>query len=295
MLKQMLLPTFRSRYTTTYDRQTIPHHIMLILIKKRGEEDTAPESENESEYELPERIADILPGLGELLDGLMEVTERAFERVDTVMGITGIIPIGNTTTNIPEPIPLILPTSPENAPKMLALPKKMQAQMEQLMEDNYLETYSKTVGIDQKGDITLVEPQTVNNNAQMVFSELEITKDATSIGQLHSYLYPENMGNIRLSKSKSVAMIETGAALELLQNGEEQYMLLRTAQTPSKLDIPAFEKKYDARIKQLSLAANNELSEAIILQIANQEMAEELHLAYYEGKNGVLNKLYPSE
>ena len=95
-----------------------------------------------------------------------------------------------------------------------------------------------------------------------------------------------------LSGGDTAELINTPQMNIILAQGEEdQFMFLKTADTPSSVDRNALSTATKNRVDDLVLKEGMDFKEAT--KTAAKENAKKYGLAYYEGKGGVLHRVYP--
>ena len=113
------------------------------------------------------------------------------------------------------------------------------------------------------------------------------------LGGFHTHPYDKSEGghtNVSFSGGDFAVMIIRGDSISFVQSGEGQFMLLRTPKTPANVDYVQLRDGQNAR--QLALVRTGKSFEEAS-RILAREAAEKYGLAYYEGKNGKLDRVYP--
>lgn len=112
-----------------------------------------------------------------------------------------------------------------------------------------------------------------------------------TLGVFHTHPYSAAEGGytgVSFSGGDFAAMFEAGDTMEVVQSGDQQFMLLRTEKTPTNLDPAVVGERVDARFESL-LDRGYDFAEAS--NLAAEWGAREYGLAYYEGSNGTLNRV----
>jgi hypothetical protein len=111
------------------------------------------------------------------------------------------------------------------------------------------------------------------------------------LGAFHTHPYSQTEGGftgVSFSGQDVATMLAQGDTLAVVQSGDEQFMLVRTDETPTNIDPQAVGNQIDARSAELQrqgvdfVTANNQ---------AVQEAADRLGLAYYAGSDGTLDRV----
>lgn len=96
---------------------------------------------------------------------------------------------------------------------------------------------------------------------------------------------------VSLSGGDAAALINTeGLNFIMAQSGDQQFMFLRTAKTPDRVDALGLSYRADKAIAKI-VASGSSFSSASRTVAA--KVAQEYGLAYYEGQNGNLKKVGP--
>lgn len=93
-----------------------------------------------------------------------------------------------------------------------------------------------------------------------------------------------------MSGGDAAYLINNKQNLIIAQSGEEQFMYLRTGETPASVDHVALNNAQNARITQL-ISSGSDFSSAS--KTAAIETARNNGLAYYEGVGGVFKRVDP--
>jgi type VI secretion system secreted protein VgrG len=85
-------------------------------------------------------------------------------------------------------------------------------------------------------------------------------------------------------------MINNKQNLIVAQSGQQQFMYLRTAETPGSVDYSVLSNSQNVRISELM---DEGLDFSAASKQAAVETAKENGLAYYEGTGGIFNRVVP--
>jgi hypothetical protein len=180
-----------------------------------------------------------------------------------------------------------LPATPEEAPPTVALPPAFQGQLAQLVA-----TWQEN--LQQGGIIALLPGGGVEldvrdtGQAECFAADCAPTPGRKPLGVFHTH--PAPGGGLSFSGGDFVAMLNGQAPVEMAQSGADQFLLVRTSQTPGRMNRPQVEATYQGRILKL-LAAGMSLAEAT--QGAAAGTAAFCRLAYYRGQDGSLRRVAP--
>ena len=106
--------------------------------------------------------------------------------------------------------------------------------------------------------------------------------DASEGGDTGVSLSGGDIGNLINDKRRQISVV---------QSGTDQFMCMRTGTTPASVNAGQLNRVQNARIAELQTVNGKSFSEAS--QIAARETAQAHGLAYYEGSNGVFQRVYP--
>jgi type VI secretion system secreted protein VgrG len=123
--------------------------------------------------------------------------------------------------------------------------------------------------------------------------DLTVNSDQKVVGAFHTHPYDKTEGGhtgVSLSGGDAAYMINNNQNIVIAQSGDEQFMYMRTASTPTNVDFTALDDAQNARVYELS-RAGHDLSTAS--KIAAKEAAEKNGLAYYEGRDGKFSRVSP--
>ncbi len=93
-----------------------------------------------------------------------------------------------------------------------------------------------------------------------------------------------------LSGADAADLIDGHEKFSVVQSGTQQFMFLKTKSTPDRIDFNSTEYAGNIRLGQYieSGWSHSEGSKRVA-----RELAKQYNLAYYEGSNGVLSRVYP--
>ncbi|EGY01671.1 hypothetical protein AZA_62341 [Nitrospirillum viridazoti Y2] len=112
------------------------------------------------------------------------------------------------------------------------------------------------------------------------------------LGTVHTHPYDSGVTGASFSGNDVDYLMSEPISFSFVQSGESQFLFLKTKQTPKMFNHVDVKNYQDKRIHDLG-QENPSLSMARASSIANVEVAREYHLAYYEGSNGKLSRVYP--
>jgi type VI secretion system secreted protein VgrG len=216
----------------------------------------------------------------------------------------------------PVPFPATTPKDCQDAPKAIKIPKDLQKQFDEQWKNSFPGGKSQEHGgtlvrstkpaveaggdpatgttrsCPKTGDLSMVNSGSGLNASSGSFSpDRNVPAGTTAIGVFHTHPYDASEGgntDVSLSGGDAAYMINKGDPAIIAQSGDGQFMYLRTQQTPANVDYTKLDDDQNARISEL-VGDGRSFSEAS--QIAAKETAQKYHLAYYEGKGGVLRRV----
>jgi hypothetical protein len=115
--------------------------------------------------------------------------------------------------------------------------------------------------------------------------------DQTRIGAFHTHPYDGGQTGITWSGGDFVSFISDGNRIEALQSGSEQYVMVRTDQTPAVPDYETIHQTYGQAYSDAYAANGGDHQEA--LKAAAKATADSLNIKLYEGTGGDLRLLNP--
>ena len=188
---------------------------------------------------------------------------------------------------------LTTPATPGDAPETINL-SGMQSDFDSLWNNSFpglggATEHGGTIVSDASGNLSIVN---TGAGTSTTFSpDLNVGPGQTAQGVFHTHPYNQGDSGISLSGGDAAALINDGMSIEVVQSGSEQFMYMRTAESPAYVNADELNNTHNARIAQLQLENNMSFSDAS--KIAARETAQAYGLAYYEGSNGVLRRVYP--
>ncbi len=155
---------------------------------------------------------------------------------------------------------------------------------------------ANTLVADRKDNISLVNP--VTGTSEHAVPDLDVPRGQRVLGVYHSHPKIVNgvvNTGVSLSGGDAGYLINKQQNVIIAQSGADQFMYMRTAQTPAHVDSDLLNKVQNARIDQLMKqpSATGPMSFPTATRIAARETAEKLNLAYYQGNGGVLDRVWP--
>lgn len=148
-----------------------------------------------------------------------------------------------------------------------------------------------TLVSDAAGNLSMVN--TGGGSSGSFSPNLSVKSGDTVQGIFHTHPYDASEGNhtgVSLSGGDAAYLINQQQSVIMAQSGQDQFMYMRTAETPASIDAVKLNNAQNARIGQL-LGQGASFSDAS--KTAAQETARKHGLAYYEGKDGVLSRKTP--
>jgi hypothetical protein len=173
-----------------------------------------------------------------------------------------------------------------DAPATVSLSENLTDAFRELADANPMIQSGGLLVIGTGGRLELVSPG--QGNPLMLAPAGPAPLGQERAGVFHSH--PLQGGGLSFSAGDMLAMLRGGMPLEIVQSGADQFLLLRTAQTPERVDRGQVTTAYDKRLAPL-LTAGRTLAEAS--RIAARETAGDFRLAYYEGRDGTLHRIAP--
>ncbi|MET3496452.1 type VI secretion system Vgr family protein [Variovorax boronicumulans] len=149
---------------------------------------------------------------------------------------------------------------------------------------------ASTLVSDKKGNVGLVNR--VSGATGHAVPNLSVADDQQVLGPFHSHPL-QNYTGVSLSGGDAGYLINNQHNVILAQSGADQFMYMRTAQTPAYVDSTLLNKAQNARIAQLMKEGTGTMSFPTATRVAARETAEKMNLAYYQGSGGVLNRVSP--
>lgn len=193
-------------------------------------------------------------------------------------------------------LPTNTPATPADAPKEVNL-SSMQGTFNQLWGSSFPNGKSQEFGGTIVNDIKSCEYSILNTgggNSGSFSPNLNVPNGKEVMGVFHTHPYDKTEGlhtGVSLSGGDAGYFINKQQAVIIAQSGTDQFMYMRTAQTPSQVDYNVLNNAQNNRISELMTNAGKSFSEAS--KQAAAETATNHGLAYYEGSNGKLTRVTP--
>jgi type VI secretion system secreted protein VgrG len=183
--------------------------------------------------------------------------------------------------------------SPEHAPKMIVFAPPLQKEFESLwsasLSDGKVQEFGGVLVTDKNGngELSLMNTGTDGTeNAYMPNTSVPDEKEVLGTFHTHPYQKPDYT-DISFSGTDAAMIVNTHQPLEVCQSGDGQFAFLRTDETPDTVDKNVIKKVVQDRTDELEDSDGKSFSDAT--KTAAREVAKQLNLGYYEGKNGILN------
>lgn len=189
-------------------------------------------------------------------------------------------------------LPASIPKTCTDAPKTIAIPKNVNDQFQKLWGNSFPGGKSQesggTIVRDHNGKDSVVNEGTGTSGT---FSpNRTVSPGQTVIGIFHTHPYDKSEGGYT-GVSFSGADISIAANKrepDYVQSGNQQFMIMPTEETGKNLDYTKLNDDQNRRIQDL-VNSGKDFSEAS--RIAAKETAQANKMAYYEGKDGVLQRV----
>ncbi|MEA1672236.1 hypothetical protein [Nitrospirillum sp. BR 11163] len=141
-------------------------------------------------------------------------------------------------------------------------------------------------------------PRTAAEKSREFHPDLTVKdpENFTLLGTVHIHIYDDGLTDMSFSGGDAKTLMDNGINFSLVQSGEKQFLFIKTKETRRSESYERggsgfVEGFQDNRVRQLA-GRNTKLWPAASTQ-ANIEAAKMYHLAYYEGRNGTLYRVYP--
>jgi type VI secretion system secreted protein VgrG len=180
------------------------------------------------------------------------------------------------------------------APEKIAFSEEMQKQFDvlwgkSLPDGKPLEHGGTLVASLRDGTLTMVNQSSGTDKNFTPNYDVGLNQRVAGIFHTHPYSEEEGGGTGSLSAGDAVVAATSAQGLTIAQSGEEQFAFLRTKSTLSSVNYKQAIQLGDQRVQELTSTGGMDFSAAT--KQAAREIADHLHLAYYEGRNGVLVKV----
>ena len=169
-------------------------------------------------------------------------------------------------------------------------------QLWQAMDDLWLRSVSRISkgivvewgGVLELQGVSLQLVRQVHGTAQGL--RLLVPKDRRFVGTFHTHPDPAGHTGIGFSGADFADMANKAERMSLVQSGKHVFMLLRTVNTPSGLDVDTWRSRMDTLFQQAYRKRRSVLAASLI---ANQTICQQLALALYYGHSfGRLLEVY---
>ena len=222
---------------------------------------------------------------------MVRVNGKPAARVGESSQHGGKLVAGSPNVNIGGPSVALLGTS--GAPDAISIDDKMCKQFKDMMKQSFpkgaSQEFGSTLTSDASGATRSVNPGAGTSGT---FSPNRNVPSGQSVfGIFHTHPYSAAEGgytNVSLSGGDAGYMINKGDSFIMAQSGAGQFAFVRTAATPAIVDALAMNNAANARIGAL-MGQGHSFDEAS--RMAAREVADANGLAYYEGKDCVLQKV----
>ena len=189
---------------------------------------------------------------------------------------------------------LAAPATPQQAPARVDL-SPMQSDYNQLWSQSFPNGQSQehggTIVSDPSGKLSLIN--TGGGQSGSFGPNLATGPNQSVTGIFHTHPYDASEGGytgVSLSGGDAAYMINQKQDVIVAQSGSDQFMYMRTQASPASVNAAALNNAQNARIGVLQ-GQGMGFSDAS--RQAARETATQYNLAYYEGSNGVLNRVVP--
>ncbi len=201
----------------------------------------------------------------------------------------------SANTSLSKAADLATPATPANAPATINL-SGMQNDFNTQWNNSFPSGVSQerggTLVSDTSGNLSMVN---VGGGTSGQFSpNLNVSSGKTVQGVFHTHPYDASEGGhtgVSLSGGDAAYAINNNHSVIVAQSGSNQFMYMRTAASPANVNAVQLNNAQNARIAELQTVNGKSFAEAS--RIAAKETAQANGLAYYEGSNGILQRVYP--
>src|SRR5262249_20148440 len=148
-------------------------------------------------------------------------------------------------------------------------------QLQQLMDTSQGSQLGGVLVRGPQGALLLVNATSAGPLLSFV-PNLKVESGQQVVGVFHTH--PEPGGGVTFSAGDISAMVNGGAVVEIVQSGGDQFLLLRTQQTPKTVNEADVLRDYEIAMRPL-LGQGKTVAQAT--QAAAVELAQKHRLAYY--------------
>lgn len=205
-------------------------------------------------------------------------------------------PVQPCPNDTADTLPTKTPKNCLDSPKTITLPPALDKQFDERWTNSFPGGKSQEEGgtlvRDKDGNLKLINTNPSGRNSASFPVDRNIPTGYTMVGVFHTHPYDASEGGdtgVSLSGGDAAYMINKGDPLIIAQSGDEQFMYLRTEETPASVDFTKLNDEQNQRVTDLMTNDGKSFSEAS--QIAAKETAQKYGLAYYEGKDGVFTRV----
>ncbi len=194
------------------------------------------------------------------------------------------------------PIPSTIPKNCEDAPKCVNIPddvnKKMGEQWGKSFPGGKSQEQGGTLVRDKDGNLKVVNTDTASSTGGTFSADEKVPADTKMVGVFHTHPYDKSEGgmtNVSFSGGDIANVINnSNRDMGIVQSGDGQFLIMKTAETPASVDYDKLNQDQNDRVAELQKGGKS-FDEAS--RIAAKETAQKYKMAYYEGKDGVLNRV----
>jgi hypothetical protein len=190
---------------------------------------------------------------------------------------------------------LATPATPADAPASInfsGMQSHFDAQWNNSFPGGTSQEQGGTLVSDASGNLSIAN---MKGGTQGSFSpDLNVGSGQTVQGVFHTHPYDASEGGhtgVSLSGGDAAYVMNNGHNVIVAQSGTEQFMYMRTDASPASVNATQLNNTQNARMAQLQTVDGKSFSEAS--KIAAKETAQAYGLAYYEGSNGVFQRVSP--
>lgn len=171
----------------------------------------------------------------------------------------------------------------------------MQSSYDQLWKKSFpggkSQEHGGTIVADSAGHLSLIN--TGAGKSGSFAPDLKTGANQTPVGIFHTHPYDASEGGytgVSLSGGDAGYMINRKQDVIIAQSGSDQFMYMRTQATPATVDATALNNAQNTRI---SVLQGQGMGFSDASRQAARETATQYSLAYYEGSNGIFNRVDP--
>jgi hypothetical protein len=230
---------------------------------------------------------------GQLLSGRYQQAET---RPSTATELVQAAPKWASPTRVTAAADLRGIATPADAPNQIRLPATMERTMDQQWRSSNpgatsLE-HGGTVVADNRGNLSIQNIGGLGATPGSFTPDMTINDPASYslVGIFHTHPYGSNgpSGVSFSGQDMGILINDSSQSLALVRSGGRDFALVRTGATPATVDLATIDNAQNARISELRGQGYTFQQSS---RIAAQETARAYGLAYYQGSNGVLNRV----